>query len=40
MIAGVIGGGRDKGRIARAKEESGLIVAAAAAAAVGSLSRR
>lgn len=31
MIAGVIGGGREKGRVARAKEESGLIVAAAAA---------
>ena len=30
MIAGVIGGGRVKGRGARAKEESGLMVAAAA----------
>lgn len=39
MIAGVIGGGRAKGRGARAKEESGLMVAAAAAA-VGSLPKR
>lgn len=37
MIAGVIWGGREKGRVARAREESGLIVTAAA---VGSLPRR
>lgn len=37
MIAGVIGGGRAKGRGARAKEESGLMVAAAA---VGSLPKK
>lgn len=34
MIAGVIGGGREKRRVAGAKEESGLIVAAAAVASL------